>query len=129
MQSGKGRTKAWVLEHEPAASRQIDPLMGWTSASDMGQQVRLSFATKEEAIAYAERNGLAYTVTEACHAQDDEKILRRQLQVWPDRLLDPLTLAVPRRWENERSSLRKPSNAPINMRHGPVAQLDRAGDF
>ena len=58
MQSGKGGTKAWVLEHEPAASRQIDPLMGWTSASDMGQQVRLSFATKEEAIAYAERNGI-----------------------------------------------------------------------
>ncbi len=64
MQSGRGRTKTWVLEHEPAASREIDPLMGWTSASDMGQQVRLSFATKEEAITYAERNGIAYTVIE-----------------------------------------------------------------
>ena len=64
MQSGKGRTKGWVLEHEPVSAREIDPLMGWTSSSDTGQQVRLSFDSKEEAIAYAERNGLAYTVTE-----------------------------------------------------------------
>ncbi len=64
MQSGKGRTKGWVLEHEPATAREIDPLMGWTSSSDTHQQVKLHFATKEDAIAYAERNGLAYTVSE-----------------------------------------------------------------
>ncbi len=64
MQSGEGRTHEWVLEHEPAAARQIDPLMGWTSSGDTRQQVRLTFATKEEAIAYATRNGLAYTVRE-----------------------------------------------------------------
>lgn len=64
MQSGLGRTQEWVLEHEPAAAREIDPLMGWTSSTDMGGQVRLSFATREEAVAYAERNGLAYEVIE-----------------------------------------------------------------
>lgn len=64
MQSGLARTKEWVLEHEPAAPREIDPLMGWTSSRDMRQQVRLSFDTKEEAIAYAERNGLSYTLEE-----------------------------------------------------------------
>ena len=63
-QSGKARTKSWVVEHEPAVAREIDPLMGWTSSRDMQQQVRLSFDTKEEAIAYAERNGLPYTVNE-----------------------------------------------------------------
>ena len=38
--------------------------MGWTSSRDMKGQIRLSFDTKEEAIAYAERNGLAYRVME-----------------------------------------------------------------
>ncbi len=65
MQSGLARTKEWVLEHEPEAAREVDPLMGWTSSRDMRQQVKLTFETKEEAIAYAERNGLAYTLEEA----------------------------------------------------------------
>ena len=64
MQSGKGRTKSWILEHEPTAAREIDPLMGWTSSSDTRQQVKLRFDTKEDAVAYAERNGLPYTVEE-----------------------------------------------------------------
>ena len=64
MQSGLARTKDWVLEHEPASPREIDPLMGWTASRDMAQQGRLTFDTKEEAIAYAERNGLAYAVQE-----------------------------------------------------------------
>ncbi|MFA5949596.1 MAG: ETC complex I subunit [Hyphomicrobium sp.] len=64
MQSGEARTKEWVLEHEPAAAREIDPLMGWTSSSDTAAQVRLEFDTKEEAVAFAERSGLAYSVVE-----------------------------------------------------------------
>ncbi len=64
MQSGQARTKAWVLEFEPEAARAVDPLMGWTSSPDTKAQVKLEFDTREEAIAYAERNGLAYTVAE-----------------------------------------------------------------
>ena len=64
MQSGRANTKQWVLEFEQEQSRSIDPLMGWTSSSDMKQQLRLQFETKEEAIAYAERRGLAYRVLE-----------------------------------------------------------------
>jgi hypothetical protein len=64
MQSGEARTHHWVLEHEPTAARQIDPLMGWTSSADTGAQVRLEFDSKDDAIAYAVRNGLAYTVIE-----------------------------------------------------------------
>ena len=64
MQSGEGRTREWILEFEPSAARQIDPLMGWTSSSDTRQQVKLAFDTKDEAISYAIRNGLAYTVIE-----------------------------------------------------------------
>lgn len=64
MQSGEARTKEWVLEFEPEKPREVDPLMGWTSSSDMRAQVRLEFDTKEEAMAYATRAGLAYTVIE-----------------------------------------------------------------
>jgi hypothetical protein len=64
MQSGVARTKEWVLEYEPEVPREIDPLMGWTSSRDMKQQIRLQFASKDEAIAYAQRNGLAYKVLE-----------------------------------------------------------------
>jgi ETC complex I subunit conserved region len=64
-QSGWGRTKAWLLEFFPAEAREIDPLMGWTSSGDMKSQVQLHFATKEEAIAYAERQGLAYVLEES----------------------------------------------------------------
>jgi len=64
MQSGEARTKEWVLEFEPANPRSADPLMGWTSSSNTQTQVRLEFDTKEEAIAYATREGLAYTLAE-----------------------------------------------------------------
>jgi hypothetical protein len=64
MQSGEGRTKEWVLEFAPASPREIEPLMGWTGTRDMRGEVRLAFDTKEEAIAYAEREGIAYQVFE-----------------------------------------------------------------
>lgn len=64
MQSGTARTKAWVLEYEPEAPRVVEPLMGWTSSTDMNSQVRLRFDTKEEAIAYCERHSIAFRVSE-----------------------------------------------------------------
>ncbi len=65
MQSGKGKTHQWVLEFEPEVARTIEPLMGYTTQTDMKQQVRLRFDTKDEAIAYARRNGIAFRVEEA----------------------------------------------------------------
>lgn len=64
MQSGPARTKDWVLEHEASQPREIDPLMGWTSSRETSTQIRLEFESKEEAIAYAERNGIAYRLSE-----------------------------------------------------------------
>lgn len=64
MQSGEANTKEWLLEFEPAAASKPDPLMGWISSADTRAQVRLEFATKEEAIAFAAREGLAYQVIE-----------------------------------------------------------------
>jgi hypothetical protein len=63
-QSGTAKTKQWVLDYAPAAPRKIEPLMGWTSSTDMLSQVRLTFPTKEEAVAYAERHGIPYRVEE-----------------------------------------------------------------
>ena len=65
MQSGRGKSKDWVLVFEQATPREIEPLMGYTSSSDTRQQVRLTFETLEEAEAYARRNGLAYSVQPA----------------------------------------------------------------
>ena len=65
MQSGRGKSKDWVLVFEPEVARTIEPLMGYTSSADTRQQVRLSFPTLEEAEAYARRNGLAYSVQPA----------------------------------------------------------------
>ena len=62
MQSGTAKTGNWVLEFEPEQRRKIDPLMGYTSSGDMKSQIRLVFETREEAVAYAEKNGIAYRV-------------------------------------------------------------------
>jgi len=62
MQSGMGKTRQWVLDFEPQEPRSLDPLMGWTSSGDMRQQVRLRFDSKDEAVAYAERAGIAYRI-------------------------------------------------------------------
>ncbi|MEZ5850176.1 MAG: ETC complex I subunit [Hyphomicrobiaceae bacterium] len=64
MQSGQARTSEWLLEFEPSAPRAVDPLMGWTGSTDTQGQVKLSFATREEAVAYAERNGIPFRIDE-----------------------------------------------------------------
>jgi hypothetical protein len=65
MQSGTANTKEWVLDYEPEQPRVVEPLMGWTSSGDMKQELRLHFDSKEEAIAYCEREGIAYQVFES----------------------------------------------------------------
>ncbi len=62
MQSGRGKSKEWVLVYEPATPREIEPLMGYTSTTDTRAQIRLTFDTQAEAEAYAKKNGIAYKV-------------------------------------------------------------------
>ena len=64
VQSGRARTRHWVVEMEPQARKEADPLIGWIGSGDTSQQVQLRFATREEAIAYARRKGLAYELCE-----------------------------------------------------------------
>src|SRR6266852_2650075 len=64
MQSGAAKTREWQLDYEPEQPRAIEPLMGWTSSGDMKQQLTLRFDSKEEAVAYCERDGIPYQVIE-----------------------------------------------------------------
>lgn len=64
MQSGTAKTREWQLDYEPETPRTIEPLMGWTSSSDMLQQVSLRFHTRDEAVAYCEREGIPYQLIE-----------------------------------------------------------------
>jgi ETC complex I subunit conserved region len=62
MQSGRAQTRRWVIEYEPASRRDPDPLMGWSSAQDTLNEVHVQFDTLDEAVAFAAKNGLEYTV-------------------------------------------------------------------
>lgn len=65
MQSGRARAQGWVLEYEPAEAKRPDPLTGWAGSGDVREQVRLSFATLDEAEAYAAAHGLSTEVVRA----------------------------------------------------------------
>jgi NADH dehydrogenase len=65
MQSGQAATRRWVLEFVPDDGKVLDPLMGWTGSTDTRRQVTLHFETREAAVAYAERNGIAFRAAES----------------------------------------------------------------
>ena len=62
MQSGKALTHKWVLEYAPAQAKQADPLMGWAGSGDTQQQLKLTFPSADAAKAYAEKQGVSYTI-------------------------------------------------------------------
>ena len=64
-QIGSATTSDWVLDFEPGTERHIDPLMGWTGSSDTQTQVRMTFESKEAALAYALRQGIEVVVVPA----------------------------------------------------------------
>lgn len=77
MQSGTAKTERWLLEYEPEARRTREPLMGWTSSSDMRSQIRLWFDTEAEAIAYATKHGIPYAV-------EQPKVAARRTMAYSD---------------------------------------------
>ena len=58
MQSGRAGTQRWMLEYAPVEARQADPLMGWAGSGDTQRQLRLGFASREAALAYADKYGI-----------------------------------------------------------------------
>jgi len=63
MQSGKAKTD-WMLEYLPEKKTQVDRLIGWTGSSDMKQEIKLKFDTKEEAVSYAHKNNIEFELIE-----------------------------------------------------------------
>ena len=59
-QSGKANNGRWLLEFERQQALRPDPLTGWNGSGDTNTQVRLPFPSKEAAIAYCDKHGLAY---------------------------------------------------------------------
>jgi len=64
MTSGMAKTRKWVLDYAQGSSREVDPLMGWTSSDDTQTQVRMRFDTKEAALEYARTHGIDAVVVE-----------------------------------------------------------------
>jgi hypothetical protein len=64
-QSGKANNGRWLLEFERQQPVRADPLTGWNGSGDTKPQVRMTFPTKEAAIAYCEKHGLAYHLVPA----------------------------------------------------------------
>jgi len=60
--SGRAGADRWVLRFERRTRPAIEPLMGWTAGDDPLTQVEMMFDTRDQAIAYAEREGLSYRV-------------------------------------------------------------------
>ena len=73
MQSGTANSQEWMLEFESDSARTVDPLMGWISNADTNTQVKLTFETRDEAIAFATRNGIPFQVTEA---RDPKRVIK-----------------------------------------------------
>jgi len=65
MQSGRGKTKQWVLEYENETARTPESLMGWVSSEDTNNQVKLRFESEKDAIKFAKSKGLDYKVAKA----------------------------------------------------------------
>lgn len=63
-QSGQAKTHGWKLVFAPEKPYFTDGLMGWTGMSDMTQEIQLSFASLDDAIAYAKSQQILYEVEE-----------------------------------------------------------------
>ena len=64
MQSGRGKTRFWLVEFEPGAQARNDSLMGWVGQGDTQNQVKMRFETSEDAVAFCAKRGLSYQVIE-----------------------------------------------------------------
>ncbi len=72
MQSGKMNTKNWILEFE-TLDNSVSPLMGWESSRDTMSEVKLKFSSKDQAINYAKKNNITYTIIES----QERKIIKK----------------------------------------------------
>ncbi|XP_022651270.1 NADH dehydrogenase [ubiquinone] iron-sulfur protein 4, mitochondrial-like isoform X1 [Varroa destructor] len=72
MQSGTANTDKWEMEFENR-ERWTNNLMGWTSTGDPLSNMRTQFTSKEQAIAFCEKNGWTYFVEEPAPRRNPKK--------------------------------------------------------
>src|SRR6188768_3499726 len=65
-QSGTAATGKWRMDWDvlPKGHRWENQLMGWQSSGDAMQGTHLNFKSKEDAVAFAEKQGYEYFVQE-----------------------------------------------------------------
>ena len=62
MQSGRGKSRHWVIEFPKTGGRNIDPLTGTVRSTDAKAQLDLKFDTLEAAVAYAKSKNIPHQV-------------------------------------------------------------------
>lgn len=61
-QSGLKNTKKWILVYTPQQAQQPDTLIGWVGGGKTINQIRLTFDTRQQAIDYAQGQGLYFRI-------------------------------------------------------------------
>lgn len=65
MQSGSGKVKTWLLEFDANEKKSLAALSGHVGSGDtLSTQLKMSFDSKEDAVAFAMKKGYAYKITE-----------------------------------------------------------------
>ncbi|MBB5518616.1 NADH dehydrogenase ubiquinone Fe-S protein 4 [Amphiplicatus metriothermophilus] len=67
VEPGRGGRRAideWLLEFQPGAPREREPLMGWTGAKDPYGSITLRFPSLQSAVEFAESRGWRYEVVD-----------------------------------------------------------------
>ncbi|MGB7405048.1 MAG: NADH dehydrogenase ubiquinone Fe-S protein 4, partial [Pacificimonas sp.] len=77
MTSGKARNDEWILQYDPADRQVADPMTGWAGSQDTRRQLKMRFDSREDAVSYAERNGIDARV-------EEPPVHRLKLQAYSD---------------------------------------------
>lgn len=95
MQSGRAKSNDWLVEPEIAGIREPEPLMGWVSAGDTMTELKgkLHFKTREDAIAFAQKHGLVYSIEET-----------KKRKITPRNYLDNFKWTAPKAEEKTKNS-------------------------
>jgi len=72
-------TSGWTITFDQEQVYWASPLMEWTGTADSLHSLEISFATKEQAIKFAEENGINFTVN-----QDSEAPVTQQVKSYSD---------------------------------------------
>ena len=92
MTSAPLEPEAWRLVFERRRPPFIDPLMGWTGGRDPLALIELTFPTLEEAVSYAQRQGLRYVVRHDVRSRRASERRARRRRAFSDATLGRLGL-------------------------------------